>query len=34
MANIDQRIAPVMLDRIQFNGNERLLVLGGGQVNI
>lgn len=30
MANIGQRTAPIMLDRIHFNGNEHLLDLGGG----
>jgi len=30
MANIGQRTAPIMLEKIYFNGNERLLDLGGG----
>jgi len=30
MANIGQRTAPIMLEKIHFNGNERLLDLGGG----
>lgn len=30
MANIGQRSAPVMLDKIRFNGNEHILDLGGG----
>jgi ubiquinone/menaquinone biosynthesis C-methylase UbiE len=30
MANIGQRTAPIMLEKVHFNGNERLLDLGGG----
>jgi len=30
MANIGQRSAPIMLDKIKFNGNEHLLDVGGG----
>jgi cyclopropane fatty-acyl-phospholipid synthase-like methyltransferase len=30
MANIGQRNAPIMLEKIHFSGNERILDLGGG----
>ena len=30
MANIGQRTAPILLEQINFNGNEHLLDLGGG----
>jgi len=30
MANIGQRTAPLMLDKVKFNGSEHLLDLGGG----